>query len=249
INFTATGLTGVTSGNVVVSAGPAAKLTIQTQPSATATVTAPFAQQPVIRVEDAFGNLRSTDNITVVTAARNAGTGSLLGTVSVTAASGLATFTNLAHNTVETITIDFNATGLTGATSSNVVVSKGNTTTTVTSSANPSVFSQSVTFTATVTATPPGTGTPTGTVAFKDGATTLATVALDGAGQATFTTSSLSAAAHSMTAVYNGDGNFITSTSSVVTQTVNPGPFAKLQILVPGETAAPGTASGKTGPP
>src|SRR5439155_23864327 len=95
----------------------------------------------------------------------------------------------------------------------------------------------------------PGTRPPTGTVAYKDGATTLATGTLDGAGQATFTTSSLSAAAHSMTAVYNGDGNFITSTSSVVTQTVNPGPFAKLQILVPGETAAPGTALGKTGTP
>ena len=37
---------------IVVSAAPATKLTIQTQPSATATVTAPFAQQPVIRVED-----------------------------------------------------------------------------------------------------------------------------------------------------------------------------------------------------
>src|SRR5262249_14966803 len=30
---------------------------------------------------------------------------------------------------------------------------------------------------------------------------------------------------------------------------VNPGAFAKLQLLVPGETAAPGTASGKTGTP
>src|SRR5881392_1000808 len=52
-----------------------------------------------------------------------------------------------------------------------------------------------------------------------------------------------------MTALYSGDGSFNTSTSSVVTQTVNPGPFAKLQILVPGETAAPGTATGKTGAP
>src|SRR2546427_629274 len=44
INFTATGLTTATSGNVVVSPAAASKLTIQTQPSATATVTAPFAQ-------------------------------------------------------------------------------------------------------------------------------------------------------------------------------------------------------------
>src|SRR5207249_12051873 len=31
--------------------------------------------------------------------------------------------------------------------------------------------------------------------------------------------------------------------------TVNAGAFAKLQLLVPGETAAPGSASGKTGTP
>src|SRR5207247_3874653 len=31
--------------------------------------------------------------------------------------------------------------------------------------------------------------------------------------------------------------------------TVNVGAFTKLQILVPGETAAPGTATGKTGTP
>src|SRR2546430_1303202 len=31
--------------------------------------------------------------------------------------------------------------------------------------------------------------------------------------------------------------------------TLNGGAFAKLQILMPGETAAPGTASGKTGTP
>ena len=31
--------------------------------------------------------------------------------------------------------------------------------------------------------------------------------------------------------------------------TVNPGAFAKLQLLVPGLTAAPGTASGNTGTP
>src|SRR5439155_5855181 len=79
---------------------------------------------------------------------------------------------------------------------------------------------QSVTFTATVSAVAPGAGTATGTVTFKDGATTLGTGSLS-SGQATFTTTSLAAASHSITAVYNGDGNFITSTSSVLTQTVN----------------------------
>src|SRR5207245_2844023 len=40
---------------------------------------------------------------------------------------------------------------------------------------------------------------------------------------------------------------FTGSTSPAIT--VNPGAFAKFQILVPGETAAPGTALGKTGTP
>src|SRR5207253_4970768 len=42
-------------------------------------------------------------------------------------------------------------------------------------------------------------------------------------------------------------GTLTANTSSSVT--VNAGPFVKLQLLVPGETAAPGTASGKTGTP
>src|SRR5207245_144007 len=37
------------------------------------------------------------------------------------------------------------------------------------------------------------------------------------------------------------------STTSAIT--VNAGAFTKLQLLAPGETAAPGTASGKTGTP
>jgi autotransporter-associated beta strand protein len=38
-----------------------------------------------------------------------------------------------------------------------------------------------------------------------------------------------------------------TTTTSPPSVTINPGAFAKLQLLVPGETAAPGTTTGKTG--
>lgn len=92
------------------------------------------------------------------------------------------------------------------------------TTTTVSSSANPSVFSQSVTFTAAVTSSG---GTPTGTVTFKDGASTLGTANLDGTGHATLTTSTLAVASHSITATYNGSFSFSASTSSALTQVVN----------------------------
>jgi hypothetical protein len=91
------------------------------------------------------------------------------------------------------------------------------TSTTLASSLNPSTFGQSVTFTATVTAT---SGTPTGTVTFKDGTTTLGTGTLSG-GKATFTTSTLAAGSHSITGVYGGDTNFAGSSSPAITQTVN----------------------------
>src|SRR5262245_47509046 len=64
-------------------------------------------------------------------------------------------------------------------------VNRADTTTTVTSSANPSVVGQLVTFTATVASVAPGAGIPSGAVAFKDGSTTLGTGTLDATGKAT----------------------------------------------------------------
>ena len=90
-----------------------------------------------------------------------------------------------------------------------------------TSSGNPSVSGQSVTFTATVTANAPGSGVPTGTVTFLDGSTTLGTGTLDGSGIATFSTSGLTVGSHSITTSYGGDTDFTASTSSVITQIVN----------------------------
>ena len=90
------------------------------------------------------------------------------------------------------------------------------TTTTVTSSENPSTYGNSVTFTATVSAT---SGTPTGTVYFTDGTTTLGS-AIISSGQPTCTTSTLSVGTHSITAVYTGNASFAASTS-YLTQTVN----------------------------
>ncbi|HEY3319245.1 MAG TPA: MBG domain-containing protein, partial [Planctomycetota bacterium] len=102
-------------------------------------------------------------------------------------------------------------------------VTQAATTTALSSSLNPSLQGQAVTFTATVGASSPGSGTPTGTVVFKDGATTLSTTTL-ASGSATFTTSTLANAGHSITAAYSGDANFIASTSTTLTQTVNQAP-------------------------
>lgn len=119
-----------------------------------------------------------------------------------------------------------------GGTGNDVVLTRVNstasTTTAVASSPNPSVYGQAVTFTATVT---PGTSpfTPTGTVTFKDGDTTIGTGSLSttaGVTKATLTVSTLSAGTHSqIVAQYAGDSHFAGSNSANYTQTVSPAPL------------------------
>jgi sugar lactone lactonase YvrE len=67
--------------------------------------------------------------------------------------------------------------------------------------------------TLTVQATSTTSGVPTGTVTLMDGSTSLAAIALT-AGTATFTTSSLGLGAHSLSASYSGDANFLPSNSA-----------------------------------
>ena len=65
------------------------------------------------------------------------------------------------------------------------VVQQAASTITVSSSPNPSVVGQDVTFTATVTVNPPGPVPPTGTVTFSDNHIQIGTSILDGIGTAT----------------------------------------------------------------
>jgi hypothetical protein len=92
------------------------------------------------------------------------------------------------------------------------------TTTTLKSSLNPANAGVAVTFTATVTTT--GAIPPTGTVTFNDGTTALGTGTLNGSQVATFTTSTLTAGTHSITAVYGGDANNAGSTSLALSQVI-----------------------------
>jgi len=100
-----------------------------------------------------------------------------------------------------------------------LTVTKDSTTVQLTSSAGTVNYGQSVTFTATLTANAPGSGTPTGTVSFYDGTTLLATSTLSG-GAATYTAPKLGAGSHAITVRFNGDVDFLGSTSAAVTQTV-----------------------------
>jgi hypothetical protein len=99
--------------------------------------------------------------------------------------------------------------------------SKASTATAVSSSLNPSTVGASVTFTAAVTSST--AGTITGTVQFYDGATALGSPVTLAAGAAQYSTSALSAGAHTITATYSGDSTYATSTSPGITQTVNGG--------------------------
>ena len=88
-----------------------------------------------------------------------------------------------------------------------------------TSSWNPSTYGQSVTLRATVTSTAPST--PTGTVNFKNGTTSLGTATLNSSGVAALTKANIPAGTDSITAVYNGDSETAKSISATLMQTVN----------------------------
>jgi len=140
-----------------------------------------------------------------------------------TLSGGKATYstTALAAGT-HSITAVFNgSTYFTASTSSALKeVIENSTTTTLASSKNPSQYGQSVKFTATITHS--GTGTPTGTVTFKNGTAVLGTGTVSG-GKASLSTAALtvSTGGHSITAVYSGDSNFAGSTSTALKQVVN----------------------------
>ncbi len=100
------------------------------------------------------------------------------------------------------------------------------TTTALTPSQNPSLYGQSLTLTANVQpgagGAPAPNGPPTGTATFKDGATILGTANLNNSGNASLAISTLAVGTSSLTAVYNGDSNYVLSTSPILLQTVNP---------------------------
>lgn len=126
------------------------------------------------------------------------------------------------------VAVDLNKDGKPDILSSNAIYlnTYSSTTTLPTSntalSASPTtaLLGASITFTANVTGESGSTGTPTGTVTFMDGPTTLSTVTL-ASGKATYATSALAVGIHDVTAVYSGDANFSGSTSSEVTVTIN----------------------------
>lgn len=140
--------------------------------------------------------------------------------VPVTLMGGVATFTFTLNHTVNiTIRADYvgdqNFNGSSGSLSQ--VSDAADTTTTLTSSANSLVFGQGLTFTANVSAVSPGSGTPTGTVTFRNGTTVLGSVLLG----VPFVVRALVVGTDTITATYSGDANFNGSTSAAITVNVS----------------------------
>jgi hypothetical protein len=107
----------------VTIAAVTSRLVIHTQPSSNATAGRAFVNQPVVYLVDQNGNLETGDNRTVVIVSLASGTGPLPAkTLSATVVGGIATFTNLADNTAETITLKFTAGNLTAGPSNPIVV-------------------------------------------------------------------------------------------------------------------------------
>jgi hypothetical protein len=100
-----------------------------------------------------------------------------------------------------------------------LTVSADQTSISLSSSANPSVFGQTVTFTATISSSATG---ETGTVQFAVDGSPVGTGSPVIGGQASYQTSSLSLGSHSVTAMYEGDDNFVgSSTLSPLSQVVD----------------------------
>lgn len=200
---------------VISKASSTTALTSGTNPSASGqsvTFTATIAPAAP-GVGTLTGTVAFNDGATVVCAAATVSAGAATCTTSALSATGSP------HSITATYSGDSNFSGSASAVLSQVV-NKANSASTVTSSKTPTVAGEGVTFTAAVAAVAPGTGVPTGTVTFNDGATPIcANVALV-AGGATCTTTALSVTSHTITVTYSGDAALNASTSPAITQVV-----------------------------
>lgn len=106
------------------------------------------------------------------------------------------------------------------------------TSTILSSGATSSLSGTPVTFTASVASS---TGIPTGNVIFQDGATNIGQAKLNSSGFAVFSISTLAVGRHTVTAVYQGDGSYIASTSASLAENIS---LATTGLEIAGPAAA-----------
>jgi hypothetical protein len=121
LTFTPASLTAVTSNTFALAAGAATKVAI-TVASVGTTDNVAFTTQPQITIQDASGNTVSSS--AVVTATISGVGGTLIGSTTATASSGVATFTGLGIDGTSgtTYTITYTVSGLTDATATVTLV-------------------------------------------------------------------------------------------------------------------------------
>lgn len=160
-----------------------------------------------------------TGNVTFKNGTATLGTVALSGTGDTRTATYTATITTAGDKSLAAVYAG-NTNNLTvTSTALTQTVNKADTTATFISSQDSVTQGQSVTFTATITGY-----NPTGNVAFKDGATTLATKALSGTGNtrtASYANTTLGAGVHNITVDYVGNANNNASSAPAITQTIS----------------------------
>ena len=125
LELSAGGVASALTNAVNLSAGPPNALRLTVQPSATAASGGVLVQQPVVRVEDAYGNPVAASGLTVT--AELVGGAGLAGTLGLpTDANGIAAYTDLALSSVNgAYQLRFVAPGLQPTVSTNVQVTSG----------------------------------------------------------------------------------------------------------------------------
>ncbi|WP_342730798.1 Ig-like domain repeat protein [Bradyrhizobium sp. B117] len=176
----------------------------------------------VALVATVTGASSPTGTVTFYEGSTQLGTATLSGP---TAILMLGSFPPGSHTFTATYNGDINNVSVT-STSATLSAAKATTMLSVASSTMTPATAQSVTLTATLS----GAISPTGTVTFKDGATILGTATVSGT-TAIFATPALAKGSHAITAVYGGDGNNASATSSAITLTVGrPDPTADATV-------------------
>src|SRR6266571_304611 len=253
-DYTAFGLLYTTEG------APTA-LGIVTEPSPTATAGVIFSPQPEVDTYDQFGNWCSQDYSTVIVATRGDGTGTLQGSTTQTAFLGDVTYSDLSFNVANTNTIVFSASGLTSVTSDPIVVGPGPATRLAFTTQPGSALSGSPFTTQPVVNSQDefGNNSSVGLPAQQIVTLTLSSGAgpllgsvsqdlgtNDGNGVAAYTDLEIDSTGTNKQLTASSPG-FTDGLSSVFSVAVPP--FSQLLVVAPGESFAPGTATGKSGTP
>ena len=258
--------TGTNKFTVTAGAGIATKLAITSISPPSPTVGAAFSV--VVQSQDASGNPANVTSTTGVSLSLHTGTGSLGGTLTGSIPSGAnsVTISGVTYSKAESgVSLTASGGSLTPGNSAPFtvvagtfvklqVLVPGETAAPRTASGKtgtPTAQTAGTPFTVTVNAVDANwnvmSSTHTVGITSSDANATLPANAALAAGTRTFSVTLKTAGSRTVTATDITDGTKTANTSPAIT--VNAGAFTKLQVLVPGETAAPGTASGKTGTP